>query len=287
MSAATESNPTAGRLDLDDVRIAYLDWGGDGAPLVVLHATGFHGRTYRVYAEAFGAIGHVYSMDQRGHGDSGLAKSGEYNWFHTMNDLAAFIDSMGWRAVRAFGHSAGATAIGALACERPDLVARAVLVEPVIFESATAPELKWRDPYIERTLKRRRVFDSTEAMYANFEHKPPYASWRRDLLRDYCAHGTRPAAEGKRELKCAPEIEARLYETSREFDGLGRLLRAEQPLLVMFGTNGESLGATLADYVAAKLPRGRVINVPDAGHFLPMEKPELVIAESLEFLAGA
>ncbi|MGH7948568.1 MAG: alpha/beta fold hydrolase [Candidatus Binataceae bacterium] len=67
-----------GQLELDDVRIHYLDWGGDGAPLVVLHATGFHGRTYRVYAEAFRAIGHVYSMDQRGHGDSGLSKRGEY-----------------------------------------------------------------------------------------------------------------------------------------------------------------------------------------------------------------
>ncbi|MGH7948569.1 MAG: alpha/beta fold hydrolase [Candidatus Binataceae bacterium] len=54
-----------------------------------------------------------------------------------------------------------------------------------------------------------------------------------------------------------------------------------------FGENGESLGATLSDQVAAKLRRGRMMTVPDAGHFLPMEKPELVIRESLEFLAGA
>jgi pimeloyl-ACP methyl ester carboxylesterase len=286
MCAANMSNPRPGQLDLDDVRIHYLDWGGDGAPIVILHATGFHGRTYRVYAEALRAIGHVYSMDQRGHGDSGLAKSGEYNWLHTMRDLAAFIESMGWKDMRAFGHSAGATAIGALACEHPELISRAVLVEPVIFESPIAPELQWRNPFIERTLKRKRVFENIDAMYANFERKPPYASWRADMLHDYCEHGTRPAPGGKRELKCAPEIEARYYETSREFDGLGRIVRANRPLLVMFGANGDSLGATLSDKIAAKLRNGRVMNVAGAGHFLPMEQPDLVIRESLDFFAA-
>ena len=143
-----------------------------------------------------------------------------------MRDLEGFITAMGWSGVRAVGHSAGATAIGSLACECPDLISRAVLVEPVIFESATAPELGWRSPFIERTLKRRRIFDSVEAMYLSFHNKPPYSTWQKDILRDYCQFGTRPTSDGKRELKCAPEVEAKFYETSRDFDGLG----ADSPL---------------------------------------------------------
>ena len=225
--------PRSSFVNVNGIRLHTLDWGGDGAPIVILHATGFLGRVYRPLAERLRAIGHVYSYDQRGHGDSSAAPDGEYSWDATMRDLEGFITTMGWLDVRAVGHSAGATAIGSLASARPDLISRAVLAEPVIFEAPDAPELGWRNPFIERTLKRRRIFDSVEAMYSNFENKPPYNTWRKDILRDYCEFGTRLTSDGKRELKCAPEVEAKFYETARDFDGLGRILRCTAPLLVM------------------------------------------------------
>ncbi len=274
-----------GDLSVNGIRLRFYDWGGAGDPIVVLHATGFHGRVYGPIAASLRKIGHVWSYDQRGHGDSDAPEDLlNYNWTFTMNDLGGFIAAMGWRGVRAFGHSAGATAIGSLACERPDLISRAVLAEPVVFESPSAPELGWRNPFIERTLKRRRIFDSVEAMYANFENKPPYDTWDREMLRDYCEFGTRATADGRRELKCKPEIEARFYETSRDFDGLGRIIRAETPMLIMFGSRPDSLGATLSPRIARERKSGRVIDVPDAGHFLPMEKPALVSELAVEFL---
>ena len=276
--------PESGTLNINGVRLHCLDWGGNGDPIVLLHATGFLGRIYAPIASALTRIGHVYSYDQRGHGDSSPAPDGQYDWQHTMDDLAGFITAMGFRGVRAFGHSAGATAIGSLACDRPDLISRAVLAEPVIFETPTAPELGWRNPFIERTLKRRRMFDSVEAMFQNFDNKPPYNTWDKRMLRDYCEFGTRVNAEGKRELKCTPEIEARFYETSRDFDGLGRIVRAPIPLLVLFGGRGDSLGATLSDTVASKLTKGRVVNVADTGHFMPMEKPTEIAQMAIDFL---
>jgi lipase len=278
--------PTSGDLSINGIRIRYYDWGGAGDPIVVLHATGFHGRVYTPIVAALTKIGHVWSYDQRGHGDSAAPEGLEnYNWTFTMEDLGGFIAAMGWSGVRAFGHSAGATAIGSLAGERPDLISRAVLTEPVVFESPTAPELGWRNPFIERTLKRRRLFDSVDAMFANFENKPPYNTWNREMLRDYCEYGTRVTAEGKRELKCKPEIEARFYETSRDFDGLTRIIEAEPPLLIMFGTRGDSLGATLSPRIARERRSGRVMDIPDTGHFLPMENPELTAKLAVEFLS--
>ena len=278
--------PRSSFVDLNGLRLHTLDWGGDGAPIVILHATGFLGRIYRPLAERLRAIGHVYSYDQRGHGDSSAVADGVYTWDATMRDLEGFITAMGWSGVRAIGHSAGATAIGSLACERPDLIARAVLLEPVIFESAVAPELNWRNPFIERTLKRRRVFDSVEAMFSNFDNKPPYDTWRKEILHDYCEFGTRATLEGKRELKCSPEVEAKFYETAPNFDGLGRILRCTAPLLVVFGQRGDSLGASLSGKVARQITNGRVIDVADAGHFMPMEKPEYAGDLAVEFLTA-
>jgi len=278
--------PKSSFVNVNGIQLHSLDWGGSGEPIVILHATGFLGRIYRPLAERLRAIGHVYSYDQRGHGDSATAPNEHYDWTLTMKDLEGFIAAMGWQAVRAIGHSAGATAIGALAAERPDLISRAVVVEPVIFESPTAPELNWRNPFIERTLKRKRVFDSVDAMVSNFDRKPPYNNWRRDILHDYCEFGTRPTSDGKRELKCTPEIEAKLYQTAAEFDGLRRILDSKIPLLIMFGTRSDSLGATLSGKIANQLKTARVIDVPDTGHFMPMEMPEYVADQAVKFLSA-
>jgi lipase len=271
-------------VDANGIRLSCQDWGGEGVPIIILHATGFLGRVYRPIALALRSAGHVYSYDQRGHGDSSPSPDGEYNWQRTMDDLAGFITAMGFRKVRAFGHSAGATAIGGLACDRPELISRAVLSEPVLFETPTSPEIEWRNPFIERTRKRRRVFDSVDAMFHNFDNKPPYDTWNKAMLRDYCEFGTRVNADGRRELKCTPETEARLYETSQDFDGLGRIVRAQVPLLVLFGDRSDSLSSTLADKIAANLAHGRVMMIPDTGHFMPMEKPDEVARLAIDFL---
>lgn len=276
--------PKPGTINVNGVRLHTLDWGGAGDPIVLLHATGFLGRIYAPIASALTRIGHVFSYDQRGHGDSSLAPDGRYDWQRTMEDLQGFILAMGFRGVRAFGHSAGATAIGSLACERPDLISRAVLAEPVVFESPNAPELGWRNPFIESTLKRKRIFAGVDAMYQNFDRKPPFNTWDKGMLRDYCEFGTRLNADGKRELKCTPEIEARFYETSRDFDGLRRIVRAAVPLLVLFGEKSDSLARSLSDSIAAKLPKGRVVNIADTGHFMPMEKPRDIAQMAIEFL---
>jgi lipase len=260
-------SPKSSFIEVNGARLHVQDWGGEGAPIVLLHATGFLGWVYRAIAAQLRAAGRVYSFDQRGHGDSGPSPDGEYNWELTMRDLEGFSDTMSLKGARGFGHSAGATAMGA----------------PVIFEHPTAPELGWRDPFRERTLKRRRVFDSVAAMFENFDRKPPYSTWRKDMLRDYCEHGTRPTADGRRELKCSPETEARIYETSRDFDGLGMLLKNPAPQLVLFGARSDSLGISLAGRVARDIKNGSVITVPDAGHFLAMEQPDYVAHKAIDF----
>jgi pimeloyl-ACP methyl ester carboxylesterase len=273
--------PKSGYVSVDKLRLHYLDWGGYGAPIIILHATGFLGRIYRPIAQALRSNGHVYSYDQRGHCDSDQPNLASIGWDRTARDFEDFITAMGLKGARGLGHSAGATAIGVVASRRPDLISRAVLVEPVIVDPADPPrrpsELR------ERALKRKRIFDSVEAMYSNFEGKPPYDTWRRDILRDYCEFGTRPDDDGKRVLKCSPETEARVYDTARESDGLSRILRCPVPLLILFGEKSESPGLMLADRIVAGAPHRRVVMVPGAGHFIPMEEPDLVTRMAGEF----
>jgi pimeloyl-ACP methyl ester carboxylesterase len=63
----------------------------------------------------------------------------------------------------------------------------------------------------------------------------------------------------------------------------GRIIRAETPMLIMYGDRGDSLG------LSSRIERERktdriIINISKEGHFLPMEKPELVSQLASEFL---
>lgn len=273
-------------VDANGIRLNGLDWGGTGAPIIVVHATGFIGRVYRPIALALRAAGHVYSYDQRGHGDSSRPADGDYSWERTVDDLREFIVALKLEGARGLGHSAGATAIGALAGQRPDLISRGVLVEPVVFEDVLSEALSRRQSDLHnRTIKRKRWFESAEAMFRAFQNKPPYDTWRSEMLHEYCEHGTRPAADGGVELKCPPEVEAEYYARSRQYDGLSLILNSLAPLLLMFGPQSESVGITIADKIAAKLKHGRVVKVAGTGHFMPMEQPEEVTRMALEFFA--
>jgi pimeloyl-ACP methyl ester carboxylesterase len=267
-------------LNVNGVRLRCHDWGGDGDPILLAHGTGMHASLLGPVAIALRTIG-LYSYDRRGHGDSSHDPGAVYDWEVETDDLAAVIAQLGLRKVRALGHSAGATLIGSLAAREPQLFARAILVEPVLIEKGQSPG---SNDMLERTRRRRRVFESAAAMYANFEHKPPFDTWRRDILREYCANGASANADGQWELKCPPEIEASFYATATDFDGLDRLLKCEVPLMVLFGTRGEeSTGARFAGRLRAELKRARILSFPDAGHFLPLEKPETVVELALEF----
>lgn len=274
--------PTSGSVIVNGVRLQYYDWGGDGPPLVLLHATSFLSRVYASIATALTAVGHVFSYDQRGHGDSDPAPEGDcYSWFRTVDDLEGFITAMGFKRVLGFGHSAGATAFGAVGSQRPELISRAVLAEPVLFETDPQEGL---DPLAAMTLKRKRSFDSVEAMFENFKDKFPYSTWRPDVLRAYCEYGTRLTPDGKRELKCTPEVEAEIYTRSRDFDGRDRLLRCTVPMLIIFGEQSETPGVELHERLAAGLKNARVMVIPGAHHLITMEIPDRIAQMAVEFL---
>ncbi|HKD68034.1 MAG TPA: alpha/beta hydrolase [Candidatus Binataceae bacterium] len=272
-------------MDVNGVRLRCHDWGGSGEPILLTHGTGMHASLLGSIATALTAIGQVFSYDRRGHGDSSHDPDAQYNWEVEVEDLAGVIARLGLGKVRALGHSAGATVIGSLAAVEPGRFARVMLVEPVLIESGQSPRASSSD-MLERTRRRRRVFDSPAAMFANFENKPPFDTWRREILREYCATGASANAQGEWELKCPPEIEARFYETAMAFDGLARLLKCEVPMMVLFGTRDEeSTGARYAKRLRAELKKARILSIPDTGHFLPLEQPGTVARLALEFFA--
>jgi lipase len=103
------------------------EWGTAGAPLVVcLHGVTSHsGRFERLARERLGGY-RVVAVDLRGHGHSGW----EPPW-DLETHLADLVETVGEPAVW-MGHSFGGRLVAELAAARPDLVERAVLLDPAL-----------------------------------------------------------------------------------------------------------------------------------------------------------
>ncbi|MEV7013393.1 alpha/beta hydrolase [Streptosporangium sp. NPDC051022] len=107
-------------------RLAYVDLGGDGIP--VLAVIGHFGRA-RMFAPLAAALAPAYrviSLEQRGHGHSDT--DGDFSRDAYVADAAAFVRHLGFGPVVALGHSMGGVTAYQLAARHPDLV-RALIVE--------------------------------------------------------------------------------------------------------------------------------------------------------------
>jgi len=267
-----------------DVRLHYLDFGGDGPPLVLLHATGFHAWLWEPYARRLAARFRVLTIDQRGHGESSKPSTG-YRWEAFGADLAAVLDALGLDAVRAVGHSKGATAIAAAAAAGTDRLARAVLIEPVLMAGPPATEPAWDSPLAAGARRRRNVWPSREAMFDTLRAKMPFETWQDEFVRLYVDHGVADRPDGQVELRCPGAIEAQVYAEAPMTDGFALLERLTVPTLVVRGERSPGLGERELAEALRRLPAGTAVTIPGAGHFAPMERSDAVAAAIEGFLA--
>jgi pimeloyl-ACP methyl ester carboxylesterase len=132
--------PSRGCLQAGATRLSYLDWGGQGAPLLLLHGITSSARSWWRVAPALAAQGyHVYALDLPGHGES--AETSDHRIANIAALVGGAIRELGLERPTLIGHSWGGATALALAADDRSLLARAVLVDPALrMAPATAEE---------------------------------------------------------------------------------------------------------------------------------------------------
>ena len=263
---------TTQSLDRPHGRIAY-DVAGTGPLIVLVPGMGDLRSTYRFLAPHLVAAGYrVATTDLRGHGDSGTAFE-QYGDSATAQDIVALVEELGGPALLV-GNSMGAGAAAFAAAERPDLVRGLVLIGPFVRDGAVGPLMRLLFRVAMAPPWAAAVWGSyLPKLYAgrkpeDFEHyrRAVAASLRRPGYRRSFARTTRTSH--------AP-VEARLGE-----------IRA--PALVVMGELDPDFPdpRAEADWIAEAVS-GRVVMVPDAGHYPQSQQPEAVAEAVVAFLAEA
>jgi pimeloyl-ACP methyl ester carboxylesterase len=272
--------------------VSCLAWnppGGKGAPVVWLHAAGFHGGSYKRFLAPLGDRIRVLAPDLRGHGTSPAPAfpKGLPDWSVYGDDVAAIVERLG--TVVLAGHSLGAWAAAFAAARVPARVRGLLLVDPPVLPSLYRPLFAlarrlgqpWRHPLARAALERRRDWDDPAEALAAWRGRGPVARFDEASLADHVAGALVPKPDGGWRLACAPEWEAATF-LAQGF-GLHRLVRDLQcPVIVIRGGASRALTEPAASRIARSAPLGRCVTAPGAGHFVPMERPEIIRAALLE-----
>lgn len=259
----------------DGTPIALHDFGGDGPPLMVTHATGFHARTYLPLIQEWAKRFRVWAVDLRGHGASQIDSDATFVWDDFADDLLAAIDHVG-EPVYAFAHSMGGATTLMAEAARPGVIHKAWVYEPIIFPAEIGP----RNSFMaENAARRRPNFPTRADALERYASRPPLNLLRADALASYVRWGFVDDDDGTVRLACRPVHEALTF-TGATIPA-SRIASVDVPVIVAKGyTVGDQPSA--ADFstgAAAALSNGTLVEYLDLGHFGPLEAPSRIAAD--------
>jgi pimeloyl-ACP methyl ester carboxylesterase len=257
----------------DGVVVALHDLGGDGPPLLLAHATGFHARVWEPLARHLPEH-HCYALDFRGHGDSIVPEGLTYEWDGFGDDVLAVVDDLGLTHVPAVGHSKGGASLLLAEQNRPGTFRSLYLYEPIVFPSELALHgSPGENPLAAGARRRRAQFASFDEAYDNFAAKAPLNALQPDVLRAYVDGGFAEQADGTVVLKCRPEVEAEVYTMGNRHHAFDHLRDVHAAVTVAIGLEEGFSPATFAAPIVEVLPHARLERHPELGHFGPLEDP--------------
>jgi pimeloyl-ACP methyl ester carboxylesterase len=284
-------------VEVNRTRLRIWDWGDPDAPVVLCaHGAHDHGRMFdelapRV-AEALGV--RVVAVDLRGHGDSGRLSSGHV-WIATALDLALLARHLGGGApVGIIGHSFGAGLSMFTATLWPELVPWVVNLDGLGGGGGDGPPEDWdlAEDAVRSFASAERTLLSPPRLYATqaemverragVNHRLPLP-WVEHLVR----HGS-VECEGGWRWKADPTFRTGFPgDWDAEYEEAEESLRADFPVLVLTGAEDDMWSDHTPEVVArrvARIPGARHEVVADAGHYVHIEQPDVVLASIVRFV---
>ncbi len=255
----------------DDLELAVFEWGPSAAPAVaLLHGGGLSSAEWTEIAPALAHERRVIAFDARGCGASDADPRRRYGARTIAEDLEIVRSALQLAHFVLVGHSFGAVAACIYAAEHPDVVSALVLLDGGPAEHARPASL--RNPPLElasraaaATALARSLPRGFPEWYldARFETLPDGTlTWRSDMRGrvHWSRDGGEPLVPG-----LWPYVEA---------------LRV--PTLVLHGEASLLFPRETAVRMTEANPLVRLVDVPDAGHFVHIEQPGHVVAAILE-----
>jgi pimeloyl-ACP methyl ester carboxylesterase len=276
------------QISVDGTQLAYIDSGGPGMPVLLVHGLGSHMDFWHHQVPTLAAEHRVIALDLPGFGASSRTDA-PYTppWY--ADQISAFLSALQVERVQVVGHSLGGQVALTLALRHPHKVHSLVLAAPAGFERFTPGEAE----LIRHHWHERRALQTTEVGVRTAFTQLAFG--RID------AH-VEALIEARVRMGAHPDFAGTSVAVSRAIAGMldhpvyDRLHTIDQPTLVLFGTADRMIpnpmlhggrARAVATAGTAQMPQAELVMVPGAGHTVHHDAPEAFAAAVLPFLRQA
>ena len=243
-------------------------------PLVFAHGITDNGLCFTPIAEKLAGDFEILLYDARGHGKSD-AGAGSSSILDRAKDLAGLVDALHLHKPNLLGHSMGALTVALCAGLYPDLPGRIILEDPPTFEmmadrsrGSLEGRKAWRDMAAANKGK-----TIPELVEMNRRESPAWSEAERE-----------PWALSKQQFSLAVFDETYLdLGTAKQI-----IAKITCPVLILTADSerGGLYPPQAADELADRLPGGRHVHIPGAGHNIRREQPTVYLQAVRDFLQG-
>ena len=246
-------------LNVNKVRLCYVDFGGNGSSILLLHGLAGRANEWHNTAQWLTQHGHVFALDQRGHGRSDKELD-DYSRDAYVNDVISVIEQLHLAPVILIGQSMGGQNAFLVAARRPGLVRALIVVEAAPDPASSAQQMvarwlnSWPLPF--PSLADARDFFGGETLYAQ--------TWP-EILEERDS-GYWPQFNIDEMLRSIEDQVIHDYSSEWERITCSTLI---------IGGEKSFLSQNRLQEMACRIPHGRYVQIAGTGHDLHLEQPHL------------
>jgi len=275
-------------LFVNGLRLHYLDWGQDGKQaMLLLHGFTTLAHAWDMFAPAFRDRYHILAMDQRGHGDSQWADDASYTTEDHLVDIAGFVDALKLDKFVLVGHSMGGKTVMFLAEAFPERVDSLIVIDiapttchPDDHSSQARTHTEIVKGMLSVDFSQVHKREDVDKQLARTIHSPRI---RRFLMKNVTRSREgdyqwklNAAAIGKELSSIFEGIDLSKYSPGTGITGF--------PVLFIRGEHSDYITDDCIPDIKKIFPMAEIATIPQAGHWLHVEQPDLLVKTIRYFL---
>jgi len=300
-------NPKSDFVDVNGIRLHYLDWGGSGPTLIFLTGMGCSAYIFNTFALRFTDKFRVLALTRRGHGDSDYPETG-YDADTLTEDIRQFMDRLHVEKAILAGHSLAGVELTHFAATYSTRVEKLIYLDALDDRRAEVAIME-QNPLRKIEIKREESIPprTIEEYIANVKRDiPRLAQIWSELWDEEISHGVKVNEQGIFVDKMSASIE-KMMIANLVNEYAPKRVEAEIPTLSIYAQKIPKLSNAYTDEQKAafyqfhrdvevpffnslisefqnRFPHAKIVVIPDGHHYCFIAQDQLVYEEMRNFL---